>query len=144
MKQQFRRIVAETRGSIAECQQLCKLMRLYQVFYRIRIKSVPSTLDLSQLYPEQVYSLSLAMEYDKKAGEAAWALYETQKKLCDLYDFCESSTAFLKQHFVRKDKIGVQDPSEELIFARARSSLRRLGPRLVQARRRIMAKVERG
>lgn len=142
-KKQFREMAVESRDSIADCESLFKLMRQYQVFYRIRIRSVPSTLDSGQLSTEQLDRLRFAMKYDRKAGEAVWALYETQKQLCDLCYLCEYITTFRMQHFVRKDEDTLRIQSRQRKLARARGRLRRMSAKVIQARRSIMAKVDR-
>lgn len=134
----------EARGSVAECQRYHKLMLQYQDFYRMRIGSVPLTLESGQLCTQQLGSLNIAMEHDKAAGEAVWALYETQKKLCELCNCLEYTITFLTQNFVCENEDDLQDTFGKLNIAKVRDYLRRLGPEVVQVRRRIMAKVERG
>jgi len=80
------------------------------------------------------------MDYDKKVGEAAWALYENHKKLCDFCNACENLITFLEEHFVCKDEVMLGELIGKLEFAQTRHALRTLGLKVVKRRQRVMAR----
>ncbi|KAH0284424.1 hypothetical protein M436DRAFT_61775 [Aureobasidium namibiae CBS 147.97] len=84
--------------------------------------------------------LALAMENDRKAGEATWALYQIQKKLYNYCNACEDLVTILKEHFVCKDEDEVQDRIERLEFVKIRRYLTRaLSRRVVESHNRLIA-----
>lgn len=120
------------RGSVAKCERLLRRTRNYQTLYRKSIRSLPSTVNYSHWSPRKLARLARAMKNEKKAGEATWALYQIQKKLCNYCNAYEDLIAFLVEHFVCKEDNGLQERIEELKFAETRGYLRDLGPRMIK------------
>lgn len=104
-----------------------------QSHYNHFSRHLPVVIDRGRL-PTQLGGLITAMSHDKKAGEATWALYETQKKLINSCNAFEVFITFRMDHFVLTK--GDQDEMQlgMLSLTMARRFLRGLGPGVVRGR----------
>jgi hypothetical protein len=77
----------ETEELMLECDRLLEKIRCHLFEYAVRAMSFSPTIDSNNLSMVELILRNGAMEHDRKAGAATWALYETQKKL---QDFCNA------------------------------------------------------
>ncbi|KAG9529391.1 hypothetical protein KCU93_g3457, partial [Aureobasidium melanogenum] len=72
----------------------------HQASYAVLIKNFPSIIDLGRLSAGRLQSYEEALEHDKKAGEATWALYDIYKKMNASQNAFERCIAFREEHFI--------------------------------------------
>jgi hypothetical protein len=143
LKDRYHEKAAEQEDLNAECDRLCKTIRSHQRKYAARLKKFAPSIDLDRLSIGELNLRSQAMEYDKKAGEATWALYKTQKKLRDIYQALEELQTFHIEHLVM-DKAGEATVQKAHSTIAAYSDyLRDLGPYVVEEREVIMSRINR-
>lgn len=82
----------------------------------------------------QLQELETAMWHDTQAGQAAWTLYETQKKLIASCNAFEKLITFRMEHFVLTKGDQYELQLGILSLDTARRFLRGLGPGVVQRR----------
>jgi hypothetical protein len=122
----------------SKCARLFGEYSRHQIQHAVRVASLPSTIDYSQLSTAQLDILTQAMSYDQKAGMANWALYKAQKKAIECCNAFEEMATFCLEHFILCEA-QEQDLREKIISpASSRRYLREMGPRVVTTREHII------
>jgi hypothetical protein len=128
------------RYSSFECRITCREIRIYQTYYNASIGSLPSTLDTCQLSTSQIDKLGSAMEYDKKAGEATWVLFEKQKQMHNYLTALEKLVTITAEHLVMNEQEESDVQAIRVWIAEARCHLRDLATQVVNARAMSMSR----
>jgi hypothetical protein len=138
IKKQYNQITADIQRLKTECERLRWKIHERQFWYSMCLMSTPPTSDLAHITTGQLNSLEQAFIEDQKAGEATWALYETQKKMIESCNAFEEVLTFRVEHFIL-DHADEQEIEEEMVSLSAtRRYIRELGPRVVNGRKRVM------
>ncbi|KAG9699299.1 hypothetical protein KCU95_g5409, partial [Aureobasidium melanogenum] len=123
---------------IHEITRLRQAIFFHYAIYAVKIKNLPSTVDLGQFSAEQLQSFHQALEHEQKAGEATWQLYEGQNKVNTCQDTLKKFIAFREEYFVLEASEQQQLDQGKTAIAVGRFEGRKTGLVLMQAREEIL------
>jgi hypothetical protein len=139
-KRQLDHMTIKGRYSASECRRMCRAIRLYQIYHNAKVRSLPSTLDISHLSTRQINKLRSAMEYDQKAGEATWVLFEKQRQMHSYLTAWEKLVTIFVERFVLDEEDESVVQASRVKIAKARHRLKDLATRVVNARGKAMSR----
>jgi hypothetical protein len=133
----------ETEELMLECDRLLEKIRCHLFEYAVRAMSFSPTIDSNNLSMVELILRNGAMEHDRKAGAATWALYETQKKLQDFCNAFEELQTFHAEYVVPDTAGEIPIQATTIALATIRQYLRGLGPGVIKTREHILSLMER-
>ncbi|KAH0360232.1 hypothetical protein KCU65_g9518, partial [Aureobasidium melanogenum] len=123
---------------IHEITLLREVVFFHYAVYAVKIKNLPSTVNLGQFSAQQLHSYNQALEHEQKAGKATWELYEVQKKVDRCQNALEKFIAFREEHFIIKDLEQQRLDQGKDAIAVGRLECRRTGLVLMEARQKML------